>query len=166
MFNDITLHSATKLQSADQTAKVVVKLHAAGKKVVFTNGCFDILHLGHVIYLEASRLLGDALIVGINSDDSVRRLKGPDRPVNSEGDRARVIAALSCVDVVVVFCEDTPLQLIKIIKPDVLCKGADYKRKEDIAGWDFVEGLGGKIVLIPIVEGRSTSKTIQKLLKK
>src|SRR6185295_10714775 len=134
------------------------------KKVVFTNGCFDILHLGHVTYLENARKLGDALIVAVNTDASVRRLnKGPNRPVNPEGDRSRVLSALAWVDVVVLFDEDTPLEIIKAVKPDILCKGADYKRKQDVVGWDVVESYGGRVALIPLVEGRSTSNVIDKI---
>ncbi len=154
--------SERKLFTAAQAADLAANLRKSGKKVVFTNGCFDILHLGHVTYLENARRLGDALVVGINTDASVRRLKGPERPVQSEGDRARIIASQACVDGVVLFGEDTPYELIKAIKPDVLCKGADYKTKKDVVGWDIVEAHGGRVVLIELVEGRSTSKVIEK----
>ncbi|HYG77819.1 MAG TPA: D-glycero-beta-D-manno-heptose 1-phosphate adenylyltransferase [Planctomycetota bacterium] len=154
--------SERKLLSAAQAAQLATSLRSAGKKVVFTNGCFDILHLGHVTYLENARRLGDALIVGINTDASVRRLKGPERPVQTEGDRARIIAAQACVDGVVLFGDDTPYELIKAIKPDVLCKGADYKTKQDVVGWDVVEANGGRVVLIELVEGRSTSRVIER----
>jgi D-beta-D-heptose 7-phosphate kinase/D-beta-D-heptose 1-phosphate adenosyltransferase len=154
--------SERKVFSAAQAAEAAAVLRKSGKKVVFTNGCFDILHLGHVTYLENARRLGDALIVGINTDASVRRLKGPERPVQSEGDRARIIASQACVDGVVLFGEDTPYELIKAVKPDVLCKGADYKTKKDVVGWDIVEASGGRVVLIDLVEGRSTSKVIEK----
>ena len=157
--------SRRKLLTALQAAELAAGLRASGKKVVFTNGCFDILHLGHVAYLENARQQGDALIVAINTDASVRRLKGADRPVNPEGDRSRVISGLASVDGVVLFGEDTPYEIIKAVKPDVLCKGADYKRKEDVVGWDVVEALGGRVALIELVEGRSTSNVIQKLAK-
>jgi len=154
--------SERKVFTAAQAAEVAAGLRKSGKKVVFTNGCFDILHLGHVTYLENARRLGDALIVGINTDASVRRLKGPERPVQSEGDRARIIASQACVDGVVLFGEDTPYELIKAVKPDLLCKGADYKTKKDVVGWDIVEATGGRVVLIDLVEGRSTSRVIEK----
>jgi len=153
-----------KLFTAIQAAEFAAKVRSTGKKVVFTNGCFDFLHFGHVSYLERSRQLGDALIVGINTDASVRRLnKGPDRPQNVEGNRARIIAAQSFVDGVVLFDEDTPLELIKAIKPDILCKGADYKSKEDVVGWDVVEAHGGRVILVDLVAGHSTSNMINKI---
>jgi D-beta-D-heptose 7-phosphate kinase/D-beta-D-heptose 1-phosphate adenosyltransferase len=158
--------SERKLQTQEQAAQLAARLRESGKTVVFTNGCFDILHLGHVSYLENARQLGDALIVGVNTDESVKRLKGPERPVNAEADRARVISALTCVDAVVLFGEDTPLELIKAIQPNVLCKGGDYKRKEDVLGWEVVEARGGKVALIPLVEGRSTTKVIEKMTGK
>ena len=158
--------SERKVLSLVQAAMLATELRSAGKKVVFTNGCFDLLHLGHVTYLEHARRLGGALIVGINTDASVRKLKGPERPVQSEGDRARIIAAQGCVDGVVLFGEDTPLELIKAIKPDVLCKGGDYKAKQDVVGWDVVESYGGHVALIDLVEGRSTSKLIDKTRSK
>jgi D-beta-D-heptose 7-phosphate kinase/D-beta-D-heptose 1-phosphate adenosyltransferase len=128
--------------------------------VVFTNGCFDLLHLGHVSYLERSRRLGDALIVGVNSDASVRRLKGAGRPVQHETDRAQIVASQGSVDGVVVFGENTPLELIQSIRPDVLTKGADYRSKEEVAGWQLVESWGGRVALIDLVAGRSTSKLV------
>lgn len=155
--------SERKVMTQKQAAELSAKLRKDGKRVVFTNGCFDILHLGHVTYLEKARRLGDALIVGINTDASVRKLKGPERPVQTETDRARIIASQECVDAVVLFGDDTPLELIKATKPDVLCKGADYKKKQDVVGWDVVEGHGGRVVLIDFVEGRSSSKVIEKM---
>jgi len=135
---------------------------AAGKTVVFTNGCFDLLHRGHVDLLAAARAKGDVLIVGLNSDASVRRLKGPGRPLVPAGDRAAVLAALAAVDVVVVFDEDTPLELIGELVPDVLVKGADY-RPEDVVGKDVVERAGGRVELVPLTEGRSTSSLVDRL---
>jgi len=129
---------------------------------VFTNGCFDILHAGHVDYLEKARKLGDFLIVGLNSDRSVRAIKGPERPVNRESDRARVLAALGCVDAVVLFDEETPLNLIRELLPDVLVKGADWA-EEDIVGGREVRGAGGQVVTVPLVENRSTTRLIKKL---
>lgn len=130
--------------------------------VVFTNGVFDLLHRGHVDTLVAARALGDALIVGVNDDDSVRRLKGPDRPVRSASDRAHVLAALEAVDAVVVFAEDTPLELIRLLRPDVLVKGGDYS-PETIVGRADVEGWGGRVVVIPLTPGHSTTSTIDRL---
>lgn len=134
------------------------------KKIVFTNGCFDILHIGHKRYLQEAASLGDLLIVGVNSDDSVRRLKGPDRPVNSEQDRAEMLSALGFVDYVVIFGEDTPYELIKKIQPDVLVKGGDYK-PEEVVGRDIVEARGGRLELIQFVEGKSTTNIINKISK-
>lgn len=134
-------------------------------KIVFTNGVFDILHAGHVDYLAKARSCGDALVVGVNRDASVRRLKGKGRPVNSESDRARVIAALKPVDFVVLFSEDTPEKLIRIIQPDVLVKGADYKVAE-IVGADFVKSYGGEVKRVRLTPGRSTSAVIKKLSAK
>ncbi|MBN2145248.1 MAG: D-glycero-beta-D-manno-heptose 1-phosphate adenylyltransferase [Candidatus Aureabacteria bacterium] len=130
-----------------------------GSLLVFTNGCFDILHVGHVRTLEASRTLGSFLVVGLNSDSSVRRIKGPGRPINKESDRAEMLLALKCVDAVVFFDEDTPYELIKTIRPDVLTKGGDYT-KSDIIGGDMVESWGGKVAVIPYVEGYSTTELI------
>ena len=136
-------------------------LHERGKKIVFTNGCFDILHAGHVEYLEAAKELGDKLIVAINTDRSVRKLKGSSRPVNTLAHRAKVLASLQCIDKVVFFDEDTPIKLIKAIRPDVLVKGGDYKLK-DIIGHKEVSDSGGSVVTIPLVKGLSTSKIISK----
>ena len=130
-----------------------------GLKVVFTNGCFDILHRGHVEYLSKAADMGDVLVVGLNTDASVRRLKGEGRPINNQEARALVLASLSFVDAVVLFDEDTPLELIKAVHPDVLVKGADYK-PEEIVGADFVTSYGGTVTTIPLVEGYSSTKYI------
>lgn len=135
---------------------------AQGKKVVFTNGCFDILHLGHITYLQKAKQLGDILIVGVNTDASVRRLKGPTRPVNSQIDRAVVLSALKSVDYTVLFDEDTPLELIKTLQPAVLVKGGDYTI-ETIVGANEVLSNGGEVVTIDFVEGKSTTSIIKKL---
>lgn len=135
------------------------RLKAAGKRVVFTNGCFDLLHLGHARYLRAARALGDALVVGLNSDASVGRLKGPGRPLVPEEDRAEMLAALEAVDYVTVFGEDTPAPLVAEIAPDVIVKGGDY-RPEEVAGGASVRAAGGRVVIIPLIEGRSTSGLI------
>ena len=132
------------------------------EKIVFTNGCFDLLHAGHVTYLEAAKKRGDKLILGLNTDRSVSALKGPSRPVVNEGDRARVLAALESVDAVILFDEDTPLHLIHAIKPNVIAKGSDYTA-EQVVGGQAVESWGGEIALIDLVAGRSTSNIIQKL---
>jgi D-beta-D-heptose 7-phosphate kinase/D-beta-D-heptose 1-phosphate adenosyltransferase len=139
------------------------RLRAAGKRLVFTNGAFDILHAGHVTYLQFAREQGDALCVGLNSDASVRRYKGDLRPVNAQDDRARVLAALECVDYVVIFDEDEPRELIGEIIPDVLVKGADWAHY--VSGRDVVEANGGRVVLAQMVEGRSTSNTIQRIVQ-
>lgn len=130
--------------------------------VVFTNGCFDVLHRGHVTYLAAARDLGNCLVVGLNSDASVRRLKGESRPINNENDRALVLAALSFIDYIILFEEDTPKKLIEQVKPDILVKGGDYKI-EDIVGADFVQKNGGKVLTIPFVDGYSSTKIINVL---
>jgi rfaE bifunctional protein nucleotidyltransferase chain/domain len=138
---------------------------AARGKVVFTNGVFDLLHPGHVDILNAARAAGDSLIVGINSDDSVRRLKGPTRPIRAEADRAFVVAALECVDCVVVFDEDTPLELITALRPDVVAKGGDYS-EETIVGAREVKSWGGRVAVIPLTPGHSTTSIIEKLSAK
>jgi rfaE bifunctional protein nucleotidyltransferase chain/domain len=133
-----------------------------GGKVVFTNGVFDIIHKGHVWYLEKARALGDVLVVGLNSDDSTRRLKGEGRPVNPEGDRAWVLSGLRAVDHVVIFGEDTPVELISRLRPDVHVKGGDYTADE-LPEAEAVRSGGGEIVIIPFVEGRSTSGLLEKV---
>lgn len=138
------------------------KLHEAGRKLVFTNGCFDILHRGHAAYLAFARAQGDALCVGLNSDASVRRAKGPKRPINPEGDRAFVLGALRAVDFVVIFDEDEPKELIGKILPHVLVKGRDWAHY--VSGRDIVEVHGGQVVLADLVEGRSTTGTIERVL--
>lgn len=132
------------------------------KEIVFTNGCFDVIHSGHVIYLHDAKSYGDVLVVGLNSDDSVRRLKGVNRPLNGENDRAVVLDSLKPVDYVCIFAEDTPYELISVIKPDVLVKGGDYSR-DTIVGADIVEQHGGKVVVVPLLEGRSTTSIIEKM---
>ena len=133
----------------------------SGKKVIFTNGCFDILHIGHVTYLQEAKACGDILVVGVNSDDSVKRLKGPERPIQPEKDRAQILASLKPVDYTVLFGEDTPLELIKKIKPDVLVKGGDWA-VEQIVGSDVVLANGGEVKSLQFVDGKSTTKIISK----
>ena len=151
-----------RVLSRAQAVALVASLRAQGKTVVFTSGVFDLLHPGHVRYLQAARALGDALILGLNADASVRRLKGEGRPVNDEHDRACVLAALASVDAVVLFSEDTPLALIEMLRPDILVKGADYT-VEQVVGADVVRQAGGRVVLVDIVAGRSTTGTIARL---
>lgn len=146
----------------DEAAALCAAARAAGKRVVFTNGCFDILHAGHVALLEAARREGDLLVVGLNADESVRRLKGPQRPLNNEHDRGRVLAALRAVDAVVVFAQDTPAELIRRLAPDVLVKGGDYT-VATIVGAEFVQGRGGRVAVIPLVEGRATTALVDKI---
>ncbi len=134
----------------------------AGKLVVFTNGVFDLLHPGHIRYLQQARRLGDALIVGVNSDRSVRAIKGPQRPITPETERAEIVAALECVDAAVVFDEETPHSLIAALKPDVLVKGADWA-EDAIVGRDIVEARGGRVVRVPIEAGYSTTAMLRKI---
>jgi D-glycero-beta-D-manno-heptose 1-phosphate adenylyltransferase len=131
------------------------------KKIVFTNGCFDLLHVGHIRYLQEAKAQGQVLVVGINSDDSVKRLKGPTRPIQNENDRAEILAALGAVDYVVLFTEDTPAKLIEAVKPNVLVKGGDWK-PDQIVGGPFVLSYGGEVKSLQFVEGRSTTKLIEK----
>jgi D-beta-D-heptose 7-phosphate kinase/D-beta-D-heptose 1-phosphate adenosyltransferase len=140
----------------------VSSYHQAGKRIVFTNGCFDILHRGHITYLNQAKALGDVLVLGINSDNSVRRLKGPARPINPLEDRMQVLSALSCIDLIVPFDGDTPSDLIKVIKPDVFVKGGDYTR-ESLPEAQLVESLGGEVVLLPYLDDRSTSSIIERI---
>ena len=150
----------TKLITLPTLCRHAARARATGKTIVFTNGCFDILHAGHVIYLQKARACGDILIVGLNSDISVRRIKGPGRPINNQRDRACVLTALACVDYVTIFNDPTPQALISTIRPDVLVKGADWK-VVDIVGGDLVASYGGTIKRIPLVKGRSTTGVIR-----
>lgn len=154
--------SESKVVSLLKLKAIVTKLKARKKRIVFTNGCFDIVHIGHVKYLEKASHFGDILIVGINSDRSIKNIKGPKRPIVEQSDRARVIAGLGCVDYVSVFDEATPIKLIKAIKPDVLVKGADWELNK-MVGADYIKSYGGKAVSIPLVKGRSTSNIIRRI---
>jgi len=138
------------------------RLRAAAKTVVFTNGVFDLLHVGHLRYLQQARALGDALIVGLNSDESVRQIKGPGRPITAEGERAEILDALACVDGVVIFGEAAPHELIAALQPDVLVKGADWAA-DAIVGRDIVEKRGGRVVRVPIEPGHSTTALVEKI---
>jgi D-glycero-beta-D-manno-heptose 1-phosphate adenylyltransferase len=148
----------TKVQAED----LVTEWKSAGNKIVFTNGCFDILHMGHVDYLEKARNLGDKLIIGLNTDNSVSRFKGSERPIQDQHSRARVMAALSSVDAVVLFDEDNPLELISALLPDILVKGSDYLA-ENIVGADVVKKNGGEVKTIDFVSGYSTSNIVKKI---
>ncbi len=152
---------AAKIYTRDHLLRQMHIWRFKGKKIIFTNGCFDILHLGHVEYLAKARDMGSILIIGLNSDDSVRRLKGSHRPINDEDARSMVLAAFSFVDAVVIFDEDTPAELIEQIKPDVLVKGKDYEGKK-IVGADFVKASGGEVVTIELTKGYSSTGIIQK----
>ncbi|MBP7056719.1 MAG: D-glycero-beta-D-manno-heptose 1-phosphate adenylyltransferase [Candidatus Omnitrophica bacterium] len=152
----------SKIKSLSELKSELKRSRRHGLKTVFTNGCFDILHLGHIDYLERAKKLGDILIVGLNSDGSVKKLKGPSRPINSQKARARMLAALECVDFVTIFNEETPAKVIKNLCPDVLVKGGDWKVK-DIVGSDFVVSMGGRVVSLKFVKGYSTTGLIKKM---
>ncbi len=152
-----------KLQSKEAVFNLTSALQAQGKKIVFTNGCFDILHPGHVDYLCQARDSGDFMVLGLNTDASVRKLnKAPNRPVNDETSRALVLAGLACIDAIVLFEEETPYELIKFLQPDVLVKGDDYK-PEQIVGYDVVMAKGGEVKTIPFLKGYSTTALISKI---
>jgi D-beta-D-heptose 7-phosphate kinase/D-beta-D-heptose 1-phosphate adenosyltransferase len=152
------------IHSRDSVAEEARQLQASGKRIVFTNGCFDVLHPGHLDLLTRARSLGDALVVAINGDDSVKRLKGPKRPVFPENDRAEILSALEVVDFVCTFNEDTPLETILKIRPDILVKGADWV--DNIVGSTEVESWGGKVVALPLVPGQSTTGVIERVLNR
>ena len=152
-----------KIKSREALAAVLDRERRQGRRIVFTNGCFDLLHVGHVKYLQAARRLGDLLVLGLNSDDSIRRLKGPNRPLISQDERAHILAALDCIDQVVIFDEDTPLELIRLLRPDILVKGGDYA-PEGVVGKEIVESWGGRVELIQFVDGKSTTNIIEKIL--
>jgi D-beta-D-heptose 7-phosphate kinase / D-beta-D-heptose 1-phosphate adenosyltransferase len=156
------LEAVSRVMTATDLARTLAPLRQAGQKVVFTNGCFDLIHAGHITLLEHSARLGDLLVLGLNSDRSVRQLKGEGRPVVSEDVRALVLASLRVVDYVVLFDEETPQQLIEILVPDVLVKGGDYEL-DAIVGRDVVESAGGKVIRVPIVDGFSSTNLIQRL---
>jgi rfaE bifunctional protein nucleotidyltransferase chain/domain len=151
-----------KVMSRTRLAALIGSLQGQGRRVVFTNGCFDLLHPGHVRYLERARALGDILVIAVNSDDSVRRLKGPGRPIIPESDRSEVVAALQCVDYVTIFTEDTPLEVIEQLRPDVLVKGGDWP-KDQIVGRRSVEQRGGQVVTIEFEQGFSTTGIIERI---
>jgi D-beta-D-heptose 7-phosphate kinase/D-beta-D-heptose 1-phosphate adenosyltransferase len=153
-----------KRRTIEQLLPELNHYRAIGKKIVFTNGCFDLIHLGHVKYFQFAKSQGDLLVVGVNTDAGIRQLKGPSRPIINQDDRLGVLEELTSINYVVPFDQPTPIELITAIKPDVLVKGADYK-KENIVGSDFVETYGGRVALAPLVDGRSTSSVIQRILQ-
>jgi D-beta-D-heptose 7-phosphate kinase/D-beta-D-heptose 1-phosphate adenosyltransferase len=150
-----------QVRTFNEITDALAPLRSQGKKIVFTNGCFDLLHVGHIRYLQEARRLGDLLIVGVNSDASVKRLKGPTRPVQNENDRAEILAALGCVDFTVIFAEDTPENLIHQVRPDILVKGGDWKI-DQIVGSTYVMSYGGQVMSLQFVDGKSTTKIIEK----
>jgi D-beta-D-heptose 7-phosphate kinase/D-beta-D-heptose 1-phosphate adenosyltransferase len=154
-----------KIKGREELRKIVEALKSEGKKIVFTNGCFDLLHVGHIRYLEKAKELGDILIVGVNSDRSVQMIKGPKRPILPEEERAEVLSGLGCIDYITLFDEPTPLELIAQLQPHVLVKGGDWT-KETTVGKEMVESSGGKVVILPFVEGHSTSSLIKTILER
>ncbi|MAF31019.1 MAG: D-glycero-beta-D-manno-heptose 1-phosphate adenylyltransferase [Magnetococcales bacterium] len=158
----MTENSKSRIKTNEELAQIVASARAAGKKVAFTNGVFDFVHVGHVTYLEKARELGDMLIMAINSDASVKRIKGPTRPINAENDRAQILTALRCVDYVTVFEQDTPTEIIDILKPSIHVKGGDYD-PEKMPETPTVRKHGGEVVIIPLEEGYSNSKQFDKI---
>ena len=156
------MNAAEKVLDRNTLKEKVNSLRKTGGRVVFTNGCFDLLHIGHVRYLQEARKLGDCLVVAVNSDSSVYQIKEPGRPIIPEGQRAEVVAALGCVDWVTIFAEPDPLVLIRLLKPDVLVKGTDWS-EEEIVGAPEVRGAGGQVVRIPLVPGSSTSVIVERV---
>lgn len=161
---EFTSEINSKLLNPQNLNKLIQNWRNQNNKIVFTNGCFDLLHPGHIDYLAKARHLGDRLIIGLNSDESVSKLKGPKRPVNNEKERAILLASMSFIDAVIIFSEDTPLRLISEIIPDVLVKGGDYSI-DTVVGADIVENHGGKVIILPFLEGYSSSNMINKILK-
>lgn len=155
---------SAKVKKLKRLKKIVERLKKRGRKIVFTNGCFDILHTGHLKYLEAAKKKGAILIVGLNSDASVKRIKGETRPLNAENERAYILSGLACVDFVIIFNEDTPYRLISALTPDVLVKGSDWN-KDKIVGRDILKSYGGKVTVIPYIKGFSTTAIIKKIAK-
>ena len=151
--------------TAEQARRLVDELRASGKTIVFTNGVFDLVHVGHLRYLQHARGLGDALLVGVNSDRSVRQIKGPGRPITAEAERAEILEALACVDGAVIFDEETPRNLILAIQPDVLVKGADWA-EDAIVGRDIVEARGGRVVRVAIEPGHSTTRIVDRIQRR
>jgi len=153
----------TKLRSLDTLMEEINWRRSRGQTIVFTNGCFDVIHRGHIDYLRFCKAQGDVVVVGLNSDGSVRAIKGPQRPINNQYDRAAVLSGLETVDFITIFDEPSVLNLVKKVKPDVIVKGGDWGNKEGVVGWDFVESYGGKVMLAPLVQGKSSTATIEKM---
>lgn len=153
-----------KVRTREELKEVLARLRKKGKKIVFTNGCFDILHAGHTRYLKEARKLGDVLVLALNSDASVRTIKGEKRPIVPQDERTEVLSSLESVDFIVIFEESTPLELIEYLKPDILVKGGDWAEK-DVVGRDSVKKWGGRVVIIPKIEGASTTNIIEKILQ-
>ena len=155
-------NQASRVLSWTQADSFIKQERSRGRRIVFTNGVFDLLHPGHVRYLQRARSLGHLLIVGLNADVSVRRNKGPARPITPENERAEILSALECVDAVVIFAQDTPADIVRLVQPDILVKGADWPA-DQIVGRDTVEARGGKVVLVPVEQGHSTSAIVQRI---
>ncbi len=154
-----------KIKKRKELLKIIKNLKSKGKRIVLTNGCFDLLHLGHVRYLEEAKSRGDILVVAVNSDSSVRKLKGPKRPILPEADRTEILSGLECVDYITIFNEPDPLKLITSLKPDLLVKGGDWAR-EQIVGREVVENSGGELLIIPFIKGSSTTNVIDTILRR
>jgi D-beta-D-heptose 7-phosphate kinase/D-beta-D-heptose 1-phosphate adenosyltransferase len=154
-----------KIKAKEDLRRIVNNLKAKGKRIVFTNGCFDLLHVGHIRYLEEAKALGDILVVGINSDRSVRNIKGPLRPILPEEERAEILSGLGCVDYITIFDEADPLELISSLQPRILVKGGDWT-KETTVGKEVVERSGGEVIILPFVQGASTSNLIEAILER
>ena len=154
-----------KVKEKEELRKVLEEAKSKGKRIVFTNGCFDLLHIGHLRYLEKAKALGDILVAGVNSDFSVQRLKGPERPIFPLAERMEILSGFECVDYVTSFDESTPLELISFLRPHVLVKGGDWT-KETTVGKEVVDGLGGEVVILPFVEGNSTTNIIETILQR
>jgi len=153
----------TKLRSLDTLLEELKWRRSRGQTIVFTNGCFDVIHRGHIDYLRFCRAQGDVVVVGLNSDSSVRALKGPQRPINNQSDRAAVLSGLETVDLITIFDDPSVLGLVRQVRPDVLVKGGDWQAKQGVVGWEFVESYGGRVMLAPLVEGKSSTSTIEKM---
>jgi rfaE bifunctional protein nucleotidyltransferase chain/domain len=158
------MHKQTHKWSLDSALADLEQARRTGAKIVFTNGCFDILHVGHLRYLTQAKSLGNFLFIGVNSDSSVRELKGDQRPIVSEDERCEMLLGLKAVDAAAIFCESTPIDLIKQVKPDILCKGGDWTI-DKIVGGDFVQSYGGQVLSLPFVPGRSSTAIIEKIIK-
>ena len=154
-----------KIKAKEDLRKIVDDFKTKGEKIIFTNGCFDLLHVGHIRYLEEAKALGDILVVGINSDQSVRRIKGPYRPILPEEERAEILSGLGCVDYITIFDEADPLELISFLRPHILVKGGDWT-KETTVGKEVVEQSGGEVIILPFVQGATTSNIIEVILKR